>query len=415
MIITIRSQVSHEERAQLAVLLGRVAGSQRPTVSTILDEREVIVLDEAHLDVEAYTVIRQQRAVERVVQVHTPYQLASTAFKAERSGIRVGGQKAGYSLIVGGDNAMPVVMAGPCAVESREQLLATARAVKAAGAQILRGGAFKPRTSPYQFQGLGIEGLEMLAEAREATGLPVITEVMEPDLVETVAGYADILQIGSRNMQNFPLLFAAGRNSRCRPVMLKRGISATIDEWLLAAEYIMAAGNPNVILCERGIRSFDTKTRNLLDLACVPLLRELTHLPVIVDPSHGTGRSELVPVMSRAGIAAGADGLILEVHPDPDSALCDGRQSITPEQLQSVIAETRLMNHLLSTGVMSLAGASPAILTIIYRITIDHEEDTHVLPGHPGRHNRRTQRKRGDTGCHQRAIDGHRAAKRPAG
>lgn len=242
---------------------------------------------------------------------------------------------------------MPVMIAGPCAVESREQLLTTARAVKAAGAQVLRGGAFKPRTSPYQFQGLGVEGLEMLAVASEETGLPVITEVMEPDMVETVASYADILQIGSRNMQNFPLLFAAGRNSLRRPVMLKRGISATIDEWLLAAEYIMAAGNPNVILCERGIRSFDTKTRNLLDLACVPLLHELTHLPVIVDPSHGTGRSELVPVMSRAGIAAGADGLILEVHPDPDSALCDGRQSITPQQLQAIIAEMRLMNQLL--------------------------------------------------------------------
>ena len=238
-------------------------------------------------------------------------------------------------------------MAGPCAVESREQLLTTARAVKAAGAQILRGGAFKPRTSPYQFQGLGVEGLRLLAEARLLTDLPVITEVMEPDLVETVAEYADILQIGSRNMQNFPLLLAAGRNSFGRPVMLKRGLSATIDEWLLAAEYIMGAGNPDVILCERGVRSFDTSTRNLLDLSCVPLLRELTHLPVIVDPSHGTGRRELVPTMSRAGIAAGADGLILEVHPDPNKALCDGKQSITPEQLRSVVHETRLMNHVL--------------------------------------------------------------------
>jgi 3-deoxy-7-phosphoheptulonate synthase len=226
-------------------------------------------------------------------------------------------------------------------------LLETAQAVKAAGAQILRGGAFKPRTSPYQFQGLGLEGLHLLAEARELTGLPVITEVMEPEMVEPVAEYADILQIGSRNMQNFPLLFAAGRNSQHRAIMLKRGFAATIDEWLLAAEYIVSAGNPNVILCERGIRSFDTHTRNLLDLSCIPLLRELTHLPVIVDPSHGTGRRELVPTMSRAGIAAGADGLILEVHHDPNSALCDGRQSITPEQLQSVVHETRIMNQLL--------------------------------------------------------------------
>jgi 3-deoxy-7-phosphoheptulonate synthase len=347
MIITIRRQVSPDERSQLTALLGRVTGSSRLPISTMLDEREVIVLDEAKLDAESQAAIRQQPAVERGVQVQTPYQLVSTAFKAESSSIRVGGNHGSQAVVVGGD-AAPVVMAGPCAVESRQQLLTTARAVKAAGAVILRGGAFKPRTSPYQFQGLGIEGLEMLAEAREETGLPVITEVMEPDLVETVASYADILQIGSRNMQNFPLLYAAGRNSLRRPVMLKRGLSATIDEWLLAAEYIMAAGNPNVILCERGIRSFDTSTRNLLDLACVPLLRELTHLPVIVDPSHGTGRSELVPVMSRAGIAAGADGLILEVHPDPDSALCDGRQSITPEQLQSVIAEMRLMTQLLT-------------------------------------------------------------------
>ncbi|GER85198.1 hypothetical protein KTAU_38330 [Thermogemmatispora aurantia] len=238
---------------------------------------------------------------------------------------------------------MPVIMAGPCAVESREQLLETARAVKEAGATVLRGGAFKPRTSPYQFQGLGIEGLRLLAEARQETGLPVITEVMEPEMVEVVADYADILQIGARNMQNFPLLQAVGRRGRGKPVMLKRGLSATIDEWLLAAEYIVAAGNPNVILCERGVRSFDPQTRNLLDLACVPLLHELTHLPVIVDPSHATGRRELVPTMARAGIAAGAEGLILEVHPDPNSALCDGRQSITPTELRTIVHEARLM------------------------------------------------------------------------
>jgi 3-deoxy-7-phosphoheptulonate synthase len=210
----------------------------------------------------------------------------------------------------------------------------------------LRGGAFKPRTSPYQFQGLGVEGLEMLAEARETTGLPVITEVMEPGMVETVAEYADILQIGARNVQNFPLLLAAGRQRK--PVMLKRGLASTIDEWLLAAEYIVAAGNPNVILCERGVRSFDPQTRNVLDLACVPLLHQLTHLPVIVDPSHATGRRELVPPMSRAGIAAGADGLMLEVHPDPNKALCDGKQSITPDQLQSIVQETRLLAELIS-------------------------------------------------------------------
>lgn len=348
MIIHIRSQVSNNERTQLTALLCQVTGGQRPIVSTQIDAHEVIVLDDSQLDAQAYTAISQQSAVESVVQVRTPYKLVSKAFKAERSSIPVGGARSSQLVIIGGSDAAPVIIAGPCAVESREQLLATAQAVKAAGAQILRGGAFKPRTSPYQFQGLGIEGLQLLAEARQLTGLPVITEVMEPEMVETVAQYSDILQIGSRNMQNFPLLFAAGRNSHHRPVMLKRGFAATIDEWLLAAEYIVSAGNPNVILCERGIRSFDTQTRNLLDLACVPLLRELTHLPVIVDPSHGTGRRELVPAMSRAGIAAGADGLILEVHPDPNTALCDGRQSITPEQLQSIVYETRIMKQVLA-------------------------------------------------------------------
>jgi 3-deoxy-7-phosphoheptulonate synthase len=259
----------------------------------------------------------------------------------------VGEAHACVPVRIGGAGTSPVIIAGPCAVESREQLLATAHAVKNAGASILRGGAFKPRTSPYQFQGLGIEGLHLLAEARQATGLPVITEVMEPDMVETVAQYSDILQIGSRNMQNFPLLLAAGRNSQQRPVMLKRGLAATIEEWLLAAEYIVAAGNPNVILCERGIRSYDPQTRNVLDLSCVPLLHELTHLPIIVDPSHATGRRELVPTMSRASIAAGADGLIIEVHPDPNSALCDGRQSITPEQLRTIVREGRIMAYMM--------------------------------------------------------------------
>jgi len=347
MIITIKNQVSSEERLQLETLLDQVTGSHRQTISTIMDEREVIVLDDSQLDKQALAAISQQCAVERVVQVKTQYQLVSKAFKTERSRIQVGDTKKSQAVIIGDSD--PVVIAGPCAVESREQLLATAVAVKAAGAQILRGGAFKPRTSPYQFQGLGIEGLHYLKEARELTGLPVITEVMEPEMVDIVAEYADILQIGSRNMQNFPLLYAAGRNRLHRPVMLKRGLSATLEEWLLAAEYIVSSGNPNVILCERGIRSFDTQTRNLLDLACIPLLHELTHLPVIVDPSHGTGRRELVPTMSRAGIAAGADGLILEVHPDPNSALCDGRQSITPKQLELIVRETQIMNQVMES------------------------------------------------------------------
>ncbi|HEX6482831.1 MAG TPA: 3-deoxy-7-phosphoheptulonate synthase [Ktedonobacteraceae bacterium] len=352
MIIRLRDQVSSEERSQLWALLCLITGNQRPAYSTTMEEREVIVLDERLVDAQACSVICEHCSVEEIVQIHTPYQLVSSAFKAERSSVLVGDASRSQPVIIGG-SAAPVVIAGPCAVESREQLLETAQAVKAAGAQILRGGAFKPRTSPYQFQGLGTLGLPLLAEARERTGLSVITEVMEPEMVEPVAEYADILQVGSRNMQNFPLLLAAGRNTQHRPVLLKRGFAATIDEWLLAAEYIVAAGNPNVILCERGIRSFDPHTRNLLDLACIPLLRELTHLPVIVDPSHGTGRRELVPTMSRAAIAAGTDGLILEVHHDPNSALCDGRQSITPGQLQSVVHDTRLLHQVLERNMLA--------------------------------------------------------------
>jgi 3-deoxy-7-phosphoheptulonate synthase len=348
MIVIIRSQATGAQRAQLLTLVSRITGSQQPITSVKMDGQEVIVCENSHLDTHSLLLLKQQDAVERVIPVATTYKLVSRAFKAQTSSVVVGDGTTAEPVTIGDPDGMPVIIAGPCAVENREQLLTTARAVKAAGARMLRGGAFKPRTSPYQFQGLGMQGLQLLAEARAETGLPVITEVMEPDLVETVAQYADVLQIGSRNMQNFPLLLAAGRNSFKRPVMLKRGLAATIDEWLLAAEYIVSAGNPHVVLCERGIRSFDTHTRNVLDLACVPLLHELTHLPVIVDPSHATGRRELVPTMSRAAIAAGAEGLILEVHPDPNSALCDGRQSITPEQLQVIVHEasgiTRLMH-----------------------------------------------------------------------
>ncbi len=351
MIVIIRSQATGAQRAQLLALVNRITGSQRPLSSVKIDGREVIVCESSFLDAQSLPLLKQQEAVERVVPIATTYKLVSRAFKAQTSSIVVGDATTAIPVTIGGADNLPVMIAGPCAVEGREQLLTIAHAVKAAGARMLRGGAFKPRTSPYQFQGLGIQGLQLLAEARAETGLPVITEVMEPDLVETVAQYADVLQIGSRNMQNFPLLLAAGRNSFKRPVMLKRGLSATIDEWLLAAEYIVAAGNPNVMLCERGIRSFDTQTRNVLDLACVPLLHELTHLPVIVDPSHATGRRELVPTMSRAAIAAGAEGLILEVHPEPNSALCDGRQSITPEQLQTIVHEISVMAQFMYTNV----------------------------------------------------------------
>ncbi|MEO7020972.1 MAG: 3-deoxy-7-phosphoheptulonate synthase [Ktedonobacteraceae bacterium] len=344
MIIVIHTQATSDERAQLIEALGRMLGALRPVTVMRVCEQDLITLESSSLDAPALGALRQQPAVAAILEIKTPYKLVSRAFQSANTVITVGESHACQPVLIGAGE--PVVMAGPCAVENREQLLTTARAVKAAGAQILRGGAFKPRTSPYQFQGLGVEGLELLAEAREVTGLPIITEVLEPDLVGTVADYADILQIGARNMQNFPLLRAAGQQRK--PVMLKRGLAATIEEWLLAAEYIIAAGNPNVMLCERGVRSFDPQTRNVLDLACVPLLHQLTHLPVIVDPSHATGRRELIAPMSRAGIAAGAEGLILEVHSDPNTALCDGKQSITPEQLQAIVYETHVLGRLIN-------------------------------------------------------------------
>jgi 3-deoxy-7-phosphoheptulonate synthase len=350
MIITIHKQATSEERGQLMSLLCRITGSQRPITTTIMAGREVVAVDSNLVDVQAQTALREQAAVEQVLAIKSTYQLVSRAFQAENTSIVIGDSRDCDQVTIGGRSA-PVIMAGPCAVEDREQLLTTAHAVKRAGAQVLRGGAFKPRTSPYQFQGLGIEGLHMLTEARERTGLPVITEVMEPAMVDAVAQHTDILQIGARNIQNFPLLQTVGRHSKKLPVLLKRGLSSTIEEWLLAAEYIVAAGNPNVILCERGIRSYDPQTRNVLDLACIPLLHELTHLPIIVDPSHSTGRSELVPIMSRAGIAAEADGLIIEVHPDPSKALCDGRQSITPAQLEKIVYETKALTSIIRAEV----------------------------------------------------------------
>ncbi|QBD81067.1 3-deoxy-7-phosphoheptulonate synthase [Ktedonosporobacter rubrisoli] len=348
MIITIRKQATSEERAQLIELLCRISGSLHPMATTSVGKREVIALDGSSIDAQAQILLRQQPAVEDLLLIKTPYQLVSRAFQVEQSSITIGADHGCDVVTVGGTTASPVIMAGPCSVENREQILSTARAVKAAGAVALRGGAFKPRTSPYQFRGLGLEGLHMLAEAREETGLPIITEVMEPDMVEAIAEHADVLQIGTRNMQNYPLLLAAGRHSQKRPVLLKRGFAATLDEWLLAAEYIVAAGNPNVILCERGIRSHDPQTRNVLDLTCVPLLHNLTHLPIIVDPSHATGKSELVPIMSRASLAAGAEGLIIEVHEDPAHALSDGRQSITPTQLHGIVGEAEVLARMLS-------------------------------------------------------------------
>ena len=256
-------------------------------------------------------------------------ELVSRNAKPEGTIVDINGVKVGGESIV--------VMAGPCAVESEEQLTETARLVAAGGASLLRGGAFKPRTSPYSFQGLGVQGLEMLARAREATGLSVVSEVMDTRQVETVARYADMLQIGSRNMQNFPLLKEAGSTSM--PILLKRGMMATIDEYLHAAEYVLSHGNPNIILCERGIRTFETSTRYTLDLNAIPILKQRTHLPVIVDPSHGTGLRSLVPTMAKASIAAGADGLLIEVHYHPEEALCDGSQSLFPREFANLMKD----------------------------------------------------------------------------
>ncbi len=273
-------------------------------------------------------VLARLPGVETVTEISRPFKLTSREFHPEDTVIRVGDHTIGDGSLT--------IMAGPCAVESRDQLLETAFALREAGATILRGGAFKPRTSPYSFQGLGVEGLRYLAEARERTGLPVITEVMEPNQVDVVAEYADILQIGARNMQNYSLLTAVGRVAR--PVMLKRGFGSTIEEWLMAAEYIVSAGNPNVMLCERGIRTFETYTRNTMDLTAVPLLHHLTHLPVIVDPSHATGKRWLVKPLAIGGVAVGADGVMVEVHPNPDEALSDAEQQITIEQFRDLMA-----------------------------------------------------------------------------
>jgi 3-deoxy-7-phosphoheptulonate synthase len=236
--------------------------------------------------------------------------------------------------VIGGEDA--VVIAGPCSVESREQIFATARGVKAAGAALLRGGAYKPRTSPYDFQGLGIEALKLLREVREATGLPVVTEVMSTNDIDLISEHADMLQVGARNMQNYDLLRQLAKAGK--PVLLKRGPSATVKEWLLAAEYLLAGGNPNVVLCERGIKTFETETRNTLDLAAVALARELSHLPVIADPSHGTGRRDLISPASRAALAIGADGLIIEVHPCPERAMSDGAQSLSLEEFGQLMS-----------------------------------------------------------------------------
>jgi 3-deoxy-7-phosphoheptulonate synthase len=317
-----QKQIDHviERIEQLGLRSHVIVGTDRTVVAALGEKRDG-----------AKQALETGEGVEKVVPILAPFKMASTEVKKDRTlvtalDLQVGGTRVG-------------VIAGPCSVESRDQILEVAHIVREAGARGLRGGAFKPRTSPYSFQGLKEKGLQLLAEARTATGLAIVTEVMAPEHVSLVAGYADVLQVGARNMQNYPLLEAVGESSL--PVLLKRGPSATMDEFLLAAEYILKTGNTRVMLCERGIRTFEDHARFTLPLATVPYLHQTTHLPVVVDPSHGTGKASLVATMARAAVAAGADGLMVEVHPDPEKALSDGYQALTPHAFRQMMAECR--------------------------------------------------------------------------
>jgi 3-deoxy-7-phosphoheptulonate synthase len=296
------------------------SGEERTVIGAVGDRRPVILDQFLHLP-----------GVDRVLPISRPYKLASREFRPKNSVFPLDGVQ------IGGDEI--VIIAGPCSVESRSQLLETAHAVREAGAHALRGGAFKPRTSPYSFQGMGEAGLELLAEARQVTGLPIVTEVMTPEQISLVVRYADVLQIGARNMHNYSLLHAVGESQQS--VLLKRGMMASIEELLMAAEYILSHGNRRVILCERGIRTFEDATRNTTDINAVPVLKALTHLPVVLDPSHSTGHWQYVNAIARAGIAAGADGLIVEVHPNPEQALSDGGQSLKPERFAELVTQIR--------------------------------------------------------------------------
>jgi 3-deoxy-7-phosphoheptulonate synthase len=308
----------HANRADIDAVCERVRDFGYK-IHTIEGEERVVIGIVGVGDVTAcLESIEAMPGVEKAVRISAPYKFVSKEFRATRTQIKVNGHE------IGGDEF--IVMAGPCSVENEKQIMETAEQVASAGAHMLRGGAFKPRTSPYDFQGMALDGLKLLRKAKDATGLAIVTEVMSDNDVDLVAEYADVLQIGARNMQNFALLKALGRTSR--PILLKRGLSSTIKELLMSAEYITAAGNPNVILCERGIRTFETATRNTCDIAAVAVLNELTHLPVLIDPSHATGKRSLVPALSRAAVAVGADGIIVEVHPNPAKAVSDGAQSL---------------------------------------------------------------------------------------
>ena len=332
MIIVMRTGASNEEIAEV-----RKTVAEEGLETYVMVGEERIVMGVVGVGVERVQHVESMPGVEKCIRVSKPYKLASKEHHPDRSSVRVGDVEIGAGAPV-------AVIAGPCAVESREQLLATARWVKREGATLLRGGAFKPRSSPYAFQGLGVEGLQLLAEAREETGLPVVSEITDPANVEVFDRYVDMLQVGARNMQNFVLLKAVGQSSK--PVLLKRGLSSTIDELMMAAEYILSSGNPNVILCERGIRTFETATRNTLDLSAVPVIQERTHLPVVVDPSHGTGHRSLVRPLAVAGAAVGADGIIIEVHPDPPTARSDSEQSLSFPEFGDLMDDLRRHEYL---------------------------------------------------------------------
>jgi 3-deoxy-7-phosphoheptulonate synthase len=327
MIIVMQHGVSAKEIAGVVTRVESLGyranlsqGEERTIIGVIGDDRPI-----------DRSVFELLAGVEKTVPILRPFKMASRDMHPQDTTVALDGIKVGGPQII--------IMAGPCAVESREQILETAIAVKEAGAQVLRGGAFKPRTSPYSFQGLGEAGLELLAEARQVTGLPIVTEVMSPEQVPLVARYADVLQIGTRNMQNYVLLQAVGQTNI--PVLLKRGLMSTIEELLMSAEYILSNGNSRVILCERGIRTFERYTRNTTDINAIPVIKQMSHLPVILDPSHATGKWEYVTAIARAGIAAGADGLIVEVHPQPELAASDGAQSLKPEKFAQLVGEVR--------------------------------------------------------------------------
>lgn len=331
MIVILKAEASEIEKSSVIAWIETQgfqthvsSGAERTIIGIIGDERPL-----------NHEQLERIDGVERVVPILNPYRIASREFKPEPTIFKIGSHQVG--------NGEPFIIAGPCSVESRSQMLETAHAVKEAGAHAIRGGAFKPRSSPYSFQGLGEEGLQYLAEARQETGLPVITEVMDPALVPLVTQYADVLQIGTRNMQNYALLHAVGESMH--PVLLKRGMSSLIEEWLMCAEYILSHGNTRVMMCERGIRTFEKYTRNTFDINAIPVLKHLTHLPVIADPSHATGKWEYVAAVAKGAIAAGADGAIIEVHPHPEEAMSDGRQSLKPERFAELVREIKILSE----------------------------------------------------------------------